>query len=100
MAEPPELWVFVAINAVVLAIGGGLTMLSAAAYRRAGRDPLLFAALGFGLVTVGNAVEAVYELGIRGSYELGGRELLLLHSVESGFVGLGLAAVFYSLRRY
>lgn len=100
MAEPPELWVFVGINVAVLAIGTTLTGLSVAAYRRAGRAPLRVAALGFGLVTVGNAVEAVYELGIRGSYELGGRELLLLHSVESAFVGLGLAAVFYSLRRY
>ncbi len=100
MSEPPELWTFVASNVLVLALGGALTVLSYRAYRRLDRPPLRTAALGFGVITLGTLVEAVYELGIRGSYELTGRELLTLHTVEGAFIAAGLAALFYSLARY
>jgi hypothetical protein len=97
MADPPEFWVFVAANVFVLLVGTSLTALSTAAYRRTGRATLGYAALGFGLVTVGGVGESVYELGIRGTYEIGGRELLLLHSVQSILIGVGLATLFYSV---
>lgn len=101
MAEPPELWMFIASNIVVLGLGGALTVLSYGAYRRNNRKrSFRDATLGFGLITLGSVVEAVYELGIRGSYELGGRELLALHTVEGVFIALGLAAVFYSVHQY
>lgn len=97
MADPPEFWVFVAANLFVFLVGASLTALSAAAYRRAGRPALSYAALGFGLVTVGGVGESVYELGIRGTYALTARELLLLHSVQSVLIGIGLATLFYSV---
>lgn len=100
MAEPPEFWTFVASNVFVFVLGSGLTVLSLAAYRRRGRPALGFAVAGFAVVTVGTLVEAVYEIAIRGSYELTGRELLALHTVESVLVGIGLAALFYSIVRY
>lgn len=100
MTEPPELWAFVASNALLLVVGGTLTVLSYGAYRRnAGRRGLRDAAAGFCLITAGSLVEVVYELGIRGTYELGGRELLTLHTVETLFVTAGLALIFYSLYR-
>lgn len=101
MAEPPELWLFVASNLLVLVIGGALTALSLAAVRRSPSNPgLRTAVLGFGALTLGSLVEAIYEFGIRGSYHLGGRELLALHSVEGLLVATGLAALFYSLQQY
>jgi hypothetical protein len=100
VAEPPELWVFVLSNLFVFGLGGVLTGLSYRAFRRTDTRSFALAAAGFALITAGSLVEAVYELGIRGSYELGGRELLALHSVEGLLIGLGLAGLFVSLRRY
>lgn len=100
MSEPPELWVFALSNVLVLALGGLLAALSLRAYLRFDRGPLGVAALGFGLITVGSLVEVVYEVGIRGSFFLTQRELLTLHSVEGVLIALGLAALFYSIRRY
>lgn len=101
MAEPPEFWLFVASNLLVLALGSTLTALSLAALRRSPSNPAFRgAAFGFGAITAGTVVEGAYELGIRDSYHLGGRELLALHSVEGILIAVGLAALFYSLRQY
>ena len=101
MAEPPEFWAFVLSNVVVGVLGVILAGLSLLAYRR---DPtnrsFALAATGFGAITIGSLVEAIYELGIRRSYELGGREMLALHSVEGLLIAIGLAALFYSIGRY
>lgn len=100
MAEPVEFWAFLLGNAGTLLVGGGLTALSYRAYVRTHRDALRIAASGFGLVTLGSLVEVGYELGIRGSYHLDGRELLALHTVESVVIMLGLVLVFVSLSQY
>lgn len=100
MAEPPEFWAFIATNLLVLVTGGGMTALSVAAYRRAGTPSFRIAAVGFTLITIGALVEAIYELGIRGTYALSGRELLALHTVEGFLIAGGLALLFYSLQRY
>lgn len=97
---PPELWAYVLSNLLLLGIGSVLTMLSVLAYRRMDRRALLGAAVGFGVVTIGSLVEAIYELGIRGSYELSGRELLALHTVEGVLIAAGLGVLFLSVRRY
>jgi hypothetical protein len=100
MAEPPEFWTFILSNLLVLLLGGVLAALSFRAYRRNGRRSFQWAAVGFGLVTFGSLVEAIYELGIRGSYELSGRELLALHTVEGVVIAFGLAVLFYSVKQY
>ena len=101
MAEPPEFWMFIASNALVLVLGGVLTGLSARAlHRNPGKRSFRGAVAGFGSITVGALIEAIYELGIRGSYELGGRELLALHTVEGVLIAVGLGALFYSLQQY
>lgn len=101
MSESPEFWLFVVSNLIVLLFGGVLTALSVAAMRRAPeKRALRGAAVGFGAITLGTVVEGVYELGIRDSYYIGGRELLVLHSVEGFLIAGGLAALFLSLREY
>ena len=54
-------------------------------------------AVGFGLITVGGVADIIYELCIRQSYELPGRELLALHTVQGVLIAAGLAMLFYSL---
>lgn len=100
MANSPELWAYLLSNAVVLLLGGVMTALSGAAYRRADERAFAVASAGFALITFGSLVEAIYELGIRQSFALSTRELLALHAVEGAVVAVGLAALFYSLRRY
>ena len=101
MAESVEVWTFLVSNLVVLAFGGVLTSLSLIAYLENPENRAFGAATaGFGAITAGSIVEAVYELGIRGSYELGARELLALHTVEGILVALGLTLLFYSIRQY
>lgn len=100
MANPPEFWAYVLSNVLVLVLGTTLSGLSAAAYRRAGRTPFALAAVGFGAITLGSLIEAIYELGIRRSFALTERELLALHAIEGLVIAVGLATLFYSLRRY
>ncbi|MFC5366175.1 DUF7521 family protein [Salinirubrum litoreum] len=97
--EPPEFYAFLLSNLLTLALGGTITGLSYRAYRRAGESAFGTAAAGFGLITLGSVVEGIYELGIRG-YELSGRELLALHTVEGVVIALGLATLFYSVTQY
>lgn len=96
----PELAAYLLSNALVLLLGTLLVGLSGAAYRRVGDRAFATAAAGFALVTFGSVVEAVYELGVRGSFDLATRELLAVHAVEGVLVALGLATLFYSLWRY
>lgn len=100
MAEPPELWAFVVANSALVVAGGMLTGLSVRAYIRAGRRPFLLAALGFGTITFGGLVSVVYQIGLRGDYHLGGRELLALQTIETLLITTGLAIIFWSLTQY
>lgn len=97
VAEPPELWTFLAFNLIILVFGGVLTAFSYLTYLRTGSEQFRRATAGFVLVTLGGVVEPVYELGIQGSYQLSGRELLAIQSVEGLLIGLGLGALFYSI---
>lgn len=100
MAQPIEFWTFLAANLVVIAFGGVLTSLSLVEYLEDGRDAALGASTaGFGAITVGALVAAVYELGGSGGYDLSGRGLVALHVAESILVALGLALLFYAIKR-
>ena len=98
MAQPPEFWTFVASSALVLLLGGAMTVLSYLAYRREDKRSLWVAGVGFGLVTTGGVIAAVYQLGIARTYELSGR-LLSLQTVEGVVLLLGLLALIYSVVR-
>jgi TRAP-type C4-dicarboxylate transport system permease small subunit len=97
MAEPPELWTFLAFNLLVLVFGGILAAVSYVTYRRKGSSHFGYAALGFSFVTLGGVTELLYQVGWKQSYLLGGRELLAVQSVEALLMGIGLGLLFYSI---
>lgn len=101
MAEPPELWTFAIANLLTFGLGVVLTGLSYHAYRVNSYNPSFRrATIGFGLLTLGMVVEPAYQLGIRGDYRLGGRELLALQTIEGVLLGVGLGMLFYSIYRH
>lgn len=101
MAEPPEFWTFAIANLVTFGLGFILTGLSYYAYRANGQHrSFRSATIGFGLLTLGMAVEPAYQVGIRGDYNLGGRELLALQTIEGVLLGVGLGMLFYSIYRH
>lgn len=98
MAEPPEFWTFTVANVLMFGFGATLTTLSYYAYRSTGRKPSYFrSTLGFGLITIGGLAEPIYQLGLKGDYHLGGRELLALQTAEALLTGLGLGLLFYAI---
>lgn len=100
MATDLHLLAFLLANLFVLALGVTLMAVSYEAYRRWNRPTLRMAAVGFGLVTLGAILEAVYQLGIRQTYYVTGLELLGLQIAESLLITAGLLALVYSLLRY
>ncbi|WP_248910246.1 DUF7521 family protein [Halocatena marina] len=100
VTESPKAGLFIGINIFVLLVGLILTALSYGAYRRTDKRELLFAVGGFLSITLGAIIEVFYEVGVKGSYNLFGDELLTVQSIESILIGIGLASLFYSLRQY
>jgi hypothetical protein len=96
----PELTAYLLSNALVLVLGMALVGVSVAAYRRTDERAFATAAAGFACITLGSIVEAIYELGVRQSFALSSRELLITHAVEGVLVAIGLATLFYSLWRH
>lgn len=98
MAEPPELWTFLLANLFVFGFGATLTTLSYYAYRVNDRKPSFrLSTVGFGILTLGGIVEPIYQLGFKGDYQISGRELLALQTMEGAFVAIGLGLLFYSI---
>jgi len=98
MVEPAELWTFALANLITFTLGLVLTGLSCYAYSTGGRRrSFRNATVGFGLLTLGMAVEPIYQFGVRGDYHLGGRELLALQTVEGLLLAAGLGMLFYSI---
>ena len=96
--SPPAIWILVLSNVFVFLIGGALTYLSFQARRRVGKSNLNYTTLGFGLVTLSTVAEVVYAPAIVGIYEITGSTLLVLYTVESLLIGLGLGSIYYSVR--
>ncbi len=92
-----EIFGFILINIITLIFGSILSILSYRVYRQRGNQSFKVATVGFVTVTVGTIVEAMYELGIRRSFELTGRELITLHTIESLLLAIGLGLLFYSI---
>ena len=95
-----QLWMFIASNLLVFALGGALTVLSFKAQKRLGKETLRFTTLGFALITISIVVEAVYAPGIAGGDWLTSGQLLMLYTAESLLVASGLACIAYSLLQY
>lgn len=82
----------VVARTLVLGLGLAVTLTAAASYRRSGQPFARSAAAGFGAITAGAVLEAAL-------YHLGGFDLVAVHTVGSLTIGLGFAALLYSLRR-
>ena len=85
-------------NLFVFAVGGALTYLSFQARRRVEKSNLNYTILGFGLVTLSTIAEVIYAPAIIGVYEISGSTLLILYTIESLLIGLGLGSIYYSVR--
>jgi len=101
MSRPPELWAFVIANTLLFIVSGVLALLSYIAYRQSDRQTsYLVAAVGFGIVVLGGLVEPVYQLVVRGDYNLNGTELLWLQAGEGLLIAGGLGLTFYAITRH
>ena len=99
--DEPELWAFVLANASLFVVSSVLTGLSYLAYRRSdSRASYRFASLGFGLVVLGGLVEPLYQLVVRGDYNITGGELLLLQTGEGFLIASGLGILFYAITHH
>lgn len=97
----PELWAFVLANIGLFVVSSVLTTLSYLAYRRSNKQASYkFASIGFGLVVLGGLVEPLYQLVVRGDYNLTGGELLLLQTGEGLLIASGLGILFYAITRH
>ncbi|MFB6165457.1 MAG: hypothetical protein ABEJ31_09895 [Haloarculaceae archaeon] len=97
MVSEPVYWLYVLANLFVLVVGGVLTYLSFAAYRRSANGRLRFATGGFGVVAAGGLLELGYEfLGDR-IREVDAETIVALHAVDSLLIGVGLSLLFLSL---
>lgn len=85
------------VNILTLLFGGILSFLSYRVYTRRRAESFKIATFGFVIITIGSIIEAVYEIGIRRSFDLSGQELIILHSLESLFLAIGLGLLFYSI---
>jgi hypothetical protein len=85
-------------NIFVFIIGGALTYLGFQAQRRVGKSNLKFTTIGFGLVTLSTVAEVVYAPALIGIYEITSSTLLVLYTIESLLIGLGLGSIYYSVR--
>lgn len=96
----PELWAFVLANVGLFVVSSVLTGLSYLAYRRDERPAFKFASIGFGLVVLGGLVEPLYQLVVRGDYNITGSELLFLQTAEGILITAGLGILFYAITRH
>lgn len=98
MSSLPTIWMLVLSNIFVFIIGGALTYLGFQAQRRVGKSNLKYTTIGFGLVTLSTVAEVVYAPALIGIYEITSSTLLVLYTIESLLIGLGLGSIYYSVR--
>lgn len=96
----PELWAFIVVNTGLFAVSTLLTALSYLAYRRNDQPSYGFATIGFGLIIFGGLVEPLYQVVVRGDYNLDMSEMLLLQASEGALIAIGLGTLFYAVTRH
>jgi uncharacterized membrane protein (DUF441 family) len=91
MVEITQLFWFATITKVIaLCLGTFIVYLAYKGYRRNASKPLLYAALGFGLITAGTIVEGIL-------YVILGSALLEAIAAGTAITVLGFAAFIYSI---
>ena len=101
VADALEVWALIAVNFLGFFLGAIITGLSYYAYRRGEkRTSLRNATIGFGMLTLGIAIEPVYQLGIEGTHVLASNQNITLQLIEGTVISLGLLVLFFSIYRY
>lgn len=101
MAGTLEVWVLVAVNFVGFFLAAVLTTLSYYAYRSGEKKTSLRnATAGFGLLTIGIAIEPIYQVGIEGTHVLASDQKITLQLIEGSVISLGFLLLFFSIYRY
>lgn len=101
VAEALEVWALIAMNFIGFFLGAIITGLSYYAYRSSERNTSLRnSTIGFGMLTLGIAIEPVYQFGIEGTYVLASDQNITLQLIEGTVISLGLLVLFFSIYRY
>lgn len=96
-----EVWLLIAVNFIGFLLGTVITLVSYWAYRSNNRKtPLRNATVGFSCITLGTAVEPIYQLSIAGTYVLASEQNVLLQLFEGALIALGFLFLFFSIYRY
>lgn len=96
-----EVWVLIAVNFFGFFLAAILTALSYYAYRSGEqKTSLRNATAGFGLLTIGTAIEPIYQVGIEGTHVLASDQNITLQLIEGAVISLGFLALFFSIYRY
>lgn len=92
-----EVWALIAVNFTGFFLGAILTTVSYYAYRSGEKKTSLQkATAGFGLLTIGTAIEPVYQVGIEGTHVLASDNNITLQLIEGSVISLGLLVLFFS----
>jgi hypothetical protein len=83
-------WFATVTKVIALALGGFIVYLAYIGYRRNASKPLLYAALGFALITAGTIIEGIL-------YVVLGAELLAATATGTVVTILGFIAVIHSI---
>lgn len=96
-----EVWALVAVNFFGFFLGAIITGVSCYAYRRsAQKTSLRNATIGFGLLTLGIAIEPAYQVGVEGTHVLASDQNITLQLIEGAVISLGFLVLFFSIYRY
>lgn len=96
-----KVWALVGVNFLGCFLGAIITAVSYYAYRSGEPNPSLRnATAGFGLLTLGIAIEPIYQVGVEGTHVLASDQNVTLQLVEGAVISLGLLVLFASIYRY
>lgn len=95
------IWLLVAVNFLGFILGTIITSISYYAYRSGDRNSSLRnAIIGFGFLTLGTAIEPLYQLSIQRTHILASEQNITLQVIEGVVLSLGFLILFFSIYRY
>lgn len=96
-----QVWALIAVNFLGFFLGAIITGVSYCAYRSSERKTSLRnVTIGFGLLTLGIAIEPVYQVGVEGTHVLASDQNITLQLIEGAVISIGLLVLFFSIYRY
>lgn len=96
-----EIWLLIAVNFLGFILGTIITSLSYYAYRSGERNvSLRNATVGFGLLTLGMAMEPAYQIGLQRTHVLASEQNVTLQVLEGFVFALGFLILFLSIYKY